>query len=223
MDDRILLVEGFEEVELYSQSLRSAGFVVERVRSDRALSLVEESSVSAVVAPCVAPVQRDLVMRIRKLRAGLPIVGVGADMAERDLDLLCISEPVYGKVIVSILKFMLHHARGRRAWRHLPLEDTVSATEAKNEFATILETAVARGPVGIEKHGEARAVLIGWEDYEKLTAAPDSLGALRGEYDALLARMQQPGMRDRMQAAFDADPDELAAAAVSQAKRGRKR
>jgi prevent-host-death family protein len=99
----------------------------------------------------------------------------------------------------------------------------VSATDAKNEFATILETAVARGPVGIEKHGEARAVLIGWEDYEKLTAAPDPLDALRVEYDALLARMQRPGARERMKAAFDASPEELAAAAVSQAKRGRKR
>jgi antitoxin Phd len=220
MDNRILVIDGFDEVEVYSQSLRSAGFVVERSRGDAALSLVQKGPVSAVVAPVIESSERELVARIREVRAELPIIGVGADV-ELELAMLCISQPVVAGVFVSIVKYVLQQMRIRRAWRDLPCEVVVSATDAKNEFASILETAVARGPVCIQKHGEARAVLIGWDDYEKLTAAPDRLDVLRNEYDALLGRMQQPGMRERMQSAFDATPDELAAAAVSQAHRGR--
>jgi antitoxin Phd len=217
--DRILIIEGFEQVDAYSQSLRSAGFAVERARPETAMALVNDASIRAVVVPCTAVADRELVTRIRKTRVELPMVGVGVT-DDVDPAMLCISEPIDGGVFVSILKFMLHNTRTRRAWRDLPVEIAVSATEAKNEFAMILETAVARGPVCIQKHGEARAVLIAWDSYEKLTAAPDPLDLLREEYDSLLERMQRPGSRERMQSAFDATPEELGAAAVSRARRG---
>lgn len=219
MDDRILVIEGFDEVDAYTQSLRNAGLVVERVRADAALSIAREHRIRAVVAPVLAQSGRDLVASIRKARAELPIIAVGGS-DEVAHATLCISQPVFGGVFASIVTYVLQQMRLRRAWRELPCEVAVSATDAKNEFASILETAVVRGPVRIEKHGAARAVLIGWDDYEKLTAAPAPLAVLRDEYDARLARMQQPGMYERMQTAFDASPDELAAAAVSQARRG---
>jgi prevent-host-death family protein len=222
MSDSILVVEGFEEVDTYSSSLERAGFTITRSRSDAALSVVERRPFSAVVASIAAISGLELVKRIHATRSDLPILAVGSvDVMPHFGDVLFLLEaPVVGRVFVEIMKLFVRNLRTRRAWRDLPWEMSVSATEAKNEFATILDTAVSRGPVRIEKHGAARAVLVAWDDYEKLTAAPDRLGALSTEYDALLARLQQPEMYDRLQAAFDASPAELSAAATKRRKRG---
>ncbi len=40
------------------------------------------------------------------------------------------------------------------------------------------------------------------------------LDLLRDRFDALLARMQEPGVREAMQAAFDSSPRQLGQAAV---------
>jgi len=47
----------------------------------------------------------------------------------------------------------------------------------------------------------------------------DGLAAWTEEFYAILARMQESGARDRMQAAFDASPEELGQAAVDAARR----
>ncbi|MBL8620499.1 MAG: type II toxin-antitoxin system prevent-host-death family antitoxin [Myxococcales bacterium] len=94
----------------------------------------------------------------------------------------------------------------------------VTATEAKNEFASILDTAVSRGPVVIRKHDAPRAVLVSWTEFEAMEAPGRRLDTLTAQYEARLAAMQRPGMRERMRAAFDADPAELAAAAVGAAR-----
>ncbi len=49
--------------------------------------------------------------------------------------------------------------------------------------------------------------------------ASTPLRAMTEEFDALLARMQAPGARQRMQEAFDAEPVELGEAAVNAARR----
>lgn len=97
---------------------------------------------------------------------------------------------------------------------------TVTATEAKHQFARMLET-VGRGrPVFITKHDAPKAVLLSVEDYEALVASRGrSLDALTCEFDALFERMQAPGARERVLAAFRASPEELGAAAVAEARK----
>ncbi|HEY6243075.1 MAG TPA: hypothetical protein VIX17_03975 [Pyrinomonadaceae bacterium] len=53
-----------------------------------------------------------------------------------------------------------------------------------------------------------------------LANAPElELNNLSGQFDALLARMQGPGVRRRMSAAFNASPKELGKVAVATARR----
>jgi antitoxin Phd len=96
----------------------------------------------------------------------------------------------------------------------------ISATVAKNEFGRVLERVIQGGAVVITKHDTPKAVLISIDEFEVLSRANETkLAALTGEFDALLARMQAPGGRARMQAAFDASPKKLGKAAVAAARK----
>lgn len=99
-----------------------------------------------------------------------------------------------------------------------PQAREVTATVAKNEFASILDTAVSHGPVVIRKHDAPRAVLVSWAEFEAMDAPPRRLETLAAQYEARLMAMQRPGVRARMRAAFDATPAEIAAAAVRVAR-----
>jgi antitoxin Phd len=103
-------------------------------------------------------------------------------------------------------------------------ESSVTATEAKNEFGQLLETVIRGGRVFITRHDAPKAVLISAEDFEALSAAANSnakakLAGLNARFDAMLARMQEPGAREKMQAAFDASPKEMGKAAVEFARK----
>jgi prevent-host-death family protein len=101
---------------------------------------------------------------------------------------------------------------------------TVSATDAKNEFGTVLETAIQKGAVVITKHESPRAVLLAIEEFSDLIgSSARRLDTLSSEFDALLDRMQAPGARERMKRAFDATPRELGRAAVKAASRKNRR
>lgn len=68
-----------------------------------------------------------------------------------------------------------------------------------------------------------RAVLLSIEEYEGLVAKiPDPLEALRGEFDALVDRMQTPQARKAVDALFSATPGQLGDAAVKDARRRRR-
>jgi hypothetical protein len=54
-----------------------------------------------------------------------------------------------------------------------------------------------------------------------LAAEEHTLDTLTSEFDALLARMQQPGMAEAMERAFAMSPAQLGAAAVGQARSSR--
>jgi len=99
---------------------------------------------------------------------------------------------------------------------------TVTATEAKNQFGPLLESAIQGDAVVITKHNTPKAILLSVDAYESLVRAsrPD-LGALREELDALVAHMQTPESIRAMDAAFNASPEELGRAAVAYAKRHR--
>ena len=99
-----------------------------------------------------------------------------------------------------------------RAW--------VTATEAKNKFGLLLEKAMQGGVVVITKHDAPKAVLISMDEYTALASAPESrIDTLSAEFDSLLMRMQRPGARNSMQAAFHASPKQLGKAAVVAARK----
>ena len=104
---------------------------------------------------------------------------------------------------------------------HMVEVPAVAATEAKNAFGSVLDTAIARGMVAITKRDRPRAVLISFEEYNALVAAlPDPIAALRGEFDALVAKMQTPKAKKAARGLFRATPAALGRAAVTAAKRG---
>lgn len=95
-----------------------------------------------------------------------------------------------------------------------------SATEAKNSFGRVLDTAFSQGMVTITKRDRPTAVVLSIDAYQALLDAQrQPLDSLSHEFDALLDRMQAPGIRTSMIEAFDASPDELGRAAVGQAQR----
>lgn len=104
-----------------------------------------------------------------------------------------------------------------------PLGDNVdvpefSATEAKNSFGRVLDTAFSQGMVTITKRDRPTAVVLSLDAYQALLDARDqALGSLSHEFDALLQQMQAPSARQGMMAAFEATPDELGLAAVAAA------
>jgi len=97
----------------------------------------------------------------------------------------------------------------RALYRHAVLE---------TDFGQLLERAIKGERVYITRHEAPKAVLISVDDFQALSAyATTKLDSLSGEFDALLARMQAPGARAAMKAAFDASPEQLGTAAVEAA------
>lgn len=100
--------------------------------------------------------------------------------------------------------------------------EEVSATVVKNRFGRILDAALRQGAVAITHHDAPTAVLLAVDEYNALVRkqAPQ-LDALTAEFDAMLAKMQAPGMRERVASAFAASPAELGRAAVAAARKHR--
>lgn len=97
---------------------------------------------------------------------------------------------------------------------------SVTATDAKKEFGRVLETVIQGGAFVITKHQDPKAVLISLEAFDALSQAAEStLDTLSDRFDAMLARMQRPGARRGMKAAFDASPKQLGKAAVAVARK----
>ena len=94
----------------------------------------------------------------------------------------------------------------------------VSASDAKNSFGRILDRVAKDGGVTITRRREPFAVVIPVATYARLAGAEAGiLDTLSAEFDALLERMQAPGMANAMQRAFDMSPKELGRAAVRHA------
>ena len=95
-----------------------------------------------------------------------------------------------------------------------------SATEAKNSFGRVLDTAFSQGMVAITKRDRPTAVVLSLDAYQALLGAQAKpLESLSHEFDQLLQQMQGPASRDAMMGAFDASPEELGAAAVKAVKK----
>jgi prevent-host-death family protein len=114
-----------------------------------------------------------------------------------------------GSTIMTALT--LRNARGE----DIPVTG-FSATEAKNSFGRVLDTAFSQGVVAITKRDRPTAVVLSLDAYQALLGSQAKpLDTLSHEFDALLSHMQAPAARDAMMDAFDASPDELGQAAVA--------
>jgi prevent-host-death family protein len=95
-----------------------------------------------------------------------------------------------------------------------------TATDAKKQFARVLELVLQGGAVVITKHDAPKAVLLSVDEFTALTKVTEgALDTLSAEFDTLLARMQTPRARAGMKAAFAASPKELGKAAVAAARK----
>ena len=100
--------------------------------------------------------------------------------------------------------------------------ESISASDAKNEFGLVLRAAQKHGAVAITKHDAFEVVVLSMEEFAALTethAAERKLDDLRNEFDAQLASMQTPAAQAAAQSAFDASPRELGEAALALAQR----
>ena len=118
---------------------------------------------------------------------------------------------------------MAHPIRVRNVRGELVDSPQVSASDAKN-VGRILDYVATAGGVTITRRRTPLAVVIPIETYTRLLAAEENaLDTLTSEFDALLERMQQPGMADAMERAFRMSPSQLGYAAVTQARSPRRR
>lgn len=98
--------------------------------------------------------------------------------------------------------------------------DSLTATQAKNEFGRVLERVIRGEIVVITKHDAAKAVLMSMEEYQALACNPESqLNSLAAEFDASLEAMQTAKSRAGMRRAFRASPKQLGKAAVLAARK----
>jgi prevent-host-death family protein len=96
---------------------------------------------------------------------------------------------------------------------------SVTATEAKNSFGSVLDRVMVEGRVAITKHEEVRAVLLSVAEYRSLLKQQyDPLAALGNEFDGLVERMNAPKARAAGRALFEATPARLGRAAKAAAK-----
>jgi len=101
---------------------------------------------------------------------------------------------------------------------------TVNATQAKNQFGEILRRVKEASPVFIEKHGTPLAVVLDVKSYEALMfrtrdAQQMQLDALREEFEAMYARMQEPRSRRAFERLSTMSDDDLNSIAARHAKR----
>ncbi len=116
--------------------------------------------------------------------------------------------------VLSVLKMIMSTSASPRS---------VPATDAKNEFGSVLEAAVHEGAVIITKHDAPRAVLVSIDRISEVLARHEpNLHALTQEFDALVARMRTPKARAAARGLFTATSKELgeAARAGSTKRRG---
>lgn len=90
----------------------------------------------------------------------------------------------------------------------------VSSTTAQNQFGSLLDQVAKGKTVFIRKRNVPHAVLISVERYEELTRSDFALlDGLESKFDALLARIRNPGARAAADVLFSATPEQLGAAA----------
>ena len=102
----------------------------------------------------------------------------------------------------------------------LPVPSSVPSTTAKDQFGKLLERVAAGEIVRITRRGRRPAVVLSEELYESLVGAlPDPLERLRGQFDAMVARVNSAKGRKAADTLFAADGDALGRAALKAARK----
>lgn len=92
--------------------------------------------------------------------------------------------------------------------------DSVTSTEAQNNFGEVLTRAHREGRVFITKYRRPEAVVLSMEAYAALVGeAPVDLDALEREFDQLVARMQTEEQKAGVDALFEMTSEDLGKAA----------
>jgi antitoxin Phd len=238
---RVLVIE--DEVPLlesYSHSLAASGFdVVEASSASEGLERLKSSNFDVILTDISMPGTEglDVVEQMRSQFPDIPVIAMFGKVDNRvaikatELGVVqYLIKPIAAEALEATASRAVQMKRMRRVRKRRVNEggnesreaSSVTATEAKNEFGKILESALRGNRVFITKHEAPKAVLISVDDFDVLTAsARTKLDTLSGEFDALLARMQTRGMRSKMKTAFGSSPKQLGKAAVEAAsKRG---
>ncbi len=164
-----------------------------------------------------------LLVRLRELELHMPVILLTAALDNdrvlraREHDALCLAKPINAKTLVNAVRLRMRSFVSKRPALSVSVQalETVTATYAKKEFRRVLETAAKRGRVLITKYQDPRAVLLSFDEYERITAAKDpSLDELSAEFDELVAKMQTPEARAGAAALFSISAGDLGKAAL---------
>jgi len=230
---RVLMVE--PATEAVAGGLSAAGFEVRSVAKElTALALAAKEPFDVVIVDASRPGidGMSFVSRLRERAPGTAVVVLTAkytnelaaeaaeagvfQMLQKPTDSLSLERVV--RAAVSETRHLL--STFRAIVRPPTPPRSVPATDAKNEFGSILETAVQNGAVVITKHDVPKAVLVSVERVSDLLAKhePD-LQALAREFDELVARMRTPKARAAARGLFAATAEQLGEAALAGVKR----
>jgi hypothetical protein len=116
-------------------------------------------------------------------------------------------------------KGMSKEAITRESWNELTRVCALVLGEEHSLFRTKLRRLCESTGIAAPGSGRDDDAPVQYESPADTEPRLDRLAAWTEEFDALLARMQESGMRARMQAAFDASPEELGQAAADAARR----
>lgn len=235
---RVLLVEhDIPTLHAYSSQLSKAGFTVTEVpEASKALLHLKNDQFDVLINDVKLPDTNglDFLRRVRTFSPNLPLV-LMLETADNRFAVEAselggfqsLIKPIMPEILekAATLAVRLNRKRENPAAVgvlsvHRGVSVSFTATEAKNEFGRLLEKAILGDVVVITRRDTPKAVLISIEEFNALSNAPEArINALSGEFDALLAGMQQPTSRHAMQAAFRASPEQLGKAAVEAARK----
>jgi len=213
-----------------SGSLARAGFETRRASQEaEALALADKEVFDVLVVDLELPRidASSLVRRLRERRSAAAVVWLTshytnelAAMATEAGVLQLLQKPIDPKVferVVSLAAVHTHHVLTmlRTIVHPMTVLRSVAATDAKNEFGAIMDTAVQDGAVVITKHDTPRAVLVSVDRAEAMLLKHEpELEALSREFDDLVARMRTPKARVAARELLSATPKELGEAAL---------
>ena len=99
---------------------------------------------------------------------------------------------------------------------------SVSATDAQNNFGEVLARVARDGRVFITRYRRPEAVVLSMREYEALSGEePVDLEALEREFDGMMTQMQSPEQRQAVDSLFRMAPADLGEAAAETARRTR--
>lgn len=229
---RLLVVES--STSPAARGLEAAGFEVRSAaKGPAALALASKEPFDVVIVDASLPGldEMSLVSRLRERSPGTAVVlltakytnQLAAEASELGVFQM-LQKPTDSKSLERVVHaavFQTRHLLSTfRAIVHPPHPPrSVPATDAKNEFGSILESAVQDGAVVITKHDVPKAILVSIERVGALLVKhePD-LQALSAELDELVARMRTPKARGAARGLFTATPKQLGRAAVDALK-----